>query len=145
MVKQKSGEVKTVQDGKRIRSGPTERENYRKHTDRDKDEFEKNANERLITGLLQTVDDLKRSIGEIKDDKARRGISMIYDNLMHILGGFGLKRIDALGKMFDHYYHEAVLSGKSGKEDGTIIAELVPGYMLNSKVIRHSKVKIAKR
>ncbi|MCD6496622.1 MAG: nucleotide exchange factor GrpE [Candidatus Aenigmarchaeota archaeon] len=119
-------------------------ENYKKHIDREKDAFEKAANERLIKSLLQTVDDLERSLKGISDRETRKGIKMVYDNLMKTLRESGLKRIEAVGKMFDPYYHDAMMSKKSRDEDGTILEELLPGYMLNSKVIRHSKVIIAK-
>jgi len=33
---------------------------------------------------------------------------------------------------------------ESDKEEGTVLEELQPGYILKDKVIRHSKVKIAK-
>jgi len=119
-------------------------ENYKKHIDREKVQFEKAANERLIKALLQTVDDLKRSVSAIKAEETRKGVSMIYDNMMKTLHDFGLKRIESVGKMFDPYYHEAMMSKKSGKKSGIILEEMLPGYMLNAKVIRHSKVIIAK-
>ena len=43
----------------------------------------------------------------------------------------------------DRYYHEVICKEESDKEDGTILEEIQKGYMLNSKVIRHAKVKIA--
>ncbi len=67
---------------------------------------------------------------------------MIYNNLINVLKSHGVKKIDAVGKKFDPYYHEALLKEKSDKEDGIILEEIQPGYMLKSKVIRHSKVKV---
>jgi len=118
-------------------------ENLKKHMERERAEFERQANEKLMMGLLVIVDDLERAAESVHSD-SRSGIEMILGNLRALLEKNGLKRIDALGRKFDPYYHEAVLTEKSDKEEGTVTAELQPGYMLNSRVIRHSKVRIAK-
>jgi len=119
-------------------------ENYKKHIDREKAEFEKGANEGLINELLVIVDDLERATEKIKNNTTKKGIEIILCNLMALLEKSGLKRIEAVGKKFDPYYHEALLSEPSEREDGTVLEELKKGYMLNAKVIRHSKVKIAR-
>jgi len=119
-------------------------ENYKKHIDREKAEFEKGANEGLINELLVIVDDLERATEKIKNKTTKKGIEIILCNLMALLEKSGLKRIEAAGKKFDPYYHEALLSEPSEREDGTVLEELKKGYMLNAKVIRHSKVKIAR-
>lgn len=120
-------------------------ENYKKQIDKEKAEFQKNANEKLINDLLQILDDLERSIPEIKDNKTRTGISMVLSNMKKVLECNGLKQIEALGKKFDSCYHDAVIAEKSEQEEGTILQELERGYLLNSIVIRHSKVKISKK
>lgn len=119
-------------------------ENYRKQLDREKEEFAKIANERLITQLLDVVDNFERAISTINDKETAEGIEMVYKQFYRILEENGLKKIEALGKRFDPYYHEVLMQEKSDKEDGTIIEEFQPGYILKEKVIRHSKVKIAK-
>lgn len=119
-------------------------ENYRKHVDKEKAKFEKRANGELIRELLAVVDDLESAIEKNKNKDAKEGNTMILGNLMAVLGKRGLKPIDVPGKKFDPYYHEAMIREPSGKEDGTVLAELQKGYMLGPDVIRHSKVKIAK-
>ena len=56
----------------------------------------------------------------------------------------GLKPIKTEGK-FDPYKHEVLLTEDSDKEDNTILEELQKGYQMEDMVIRHSKVKVAKR
>ena len=63
---------------------------------------------------------------------------------MEILEKEGLKKISAVGEQFDPYKHEVLLSEKSSKAEDTILEELQTGYMLKDKVIRHTKVKVAK-
>ncbi len=120
-------------------------ENYRKHLEKEKTAFIRLSNEQLIAQLLEVLDNFERALPLIKEEKASEGINMIYKQLEKILVDNGLRRIDAAGKKIDPFYHEALLHEESDKEDGTIIEELQKGYMLKDKVIRHSKVKIAKK
>lgn len=121
-------------------------ENYQKRVDRERDEFVRYANEKLILELLNIVDDFERAIPSLREKGIdTTGIVMIYTNFMKILENEGLKKIDCIGKKFDPYYHEVILQEEAEKEDGTITEELQKGYMLNSKVLRHSKVKISKK
>ncbi len=115
-------------------------ENYKKQLDRDKEQFARLANEELIRELLNIVDDMERAIG----DKEVNGFRMIHKNFIKILERMGLKRIECLEKKFDPHYHEVMYAEESEQEAGTILEEFQAGYMLKDKVIRHSKVKIAK-
>ena len=112
--------------------------------DREKTDFEERANELLVKELLPLIDDLEAAAKKTKNKKAKKGFELILNKFMAILAKSGLKRIDAVGKKFDPYYHEAVLSEESDKPDGTILEELQKGYMFKSNVIRHSKVKVTK-
>ncbi|MBC7219786.1 MAG: nucleotide exchange factor GrpE [Hadesarchaea archaeon] len=120
-------------------------DNYRKSLDREKEQIIELANEGLIKDLLVVLDDFERALQSMKEGKDKEGLLMLYKNFFKILEQHGLRPIEALGKKFDPYYHEAVLREKSDQEEGTIIGELQRGYMLKSKVIRHSKVKVAEK
>ena len=120
-------------------------ENYCKQLEREKEGFMKYANEELITRLLEVVDNFERALPTLeKDPESARGMEMIYKQLMQVLEKTGVRRIDALGKTFDPHYHEAFLQEESDEPEGIILEELQKGYTLNLKVIRHSKVKVAK-
>jgi molecular chaperone GrpE len=48
------------------------------------------------------------------------------------------------GQIFDPNYHEAMLREYTNDHpEGTIIEELVRGYLLEDQVLRHSMVKVA--
>ena len=70
---------------------------------------------------------------------------MVYAQLFSILEAEGLKKIEADGKKFDPYLHEVMLKEKSDKEDGIVLEELQKGYMLNDKVLRHTKIKVSEK
>ena len=121
-------------------------ENYKKRVDKENCELIRCANEDLILKILPIIDNFELALKScrLKDD-FYKGMELIYSQLMDTLHSQGLKHIDCLNKKFDPYYHEVLLTEESEHPDNTITGELQKGYMLNDKVIRHSKVKIAKK
>ena len=121
-------------------------ENFRKRVDKEKNDYVKYANKNLIMKLLGSVDDLERIMNNIKDKEITDGLKMVYKNFLHVLENEGLKKIDATGKNFDPYKHEAFLQVvDSSKPENTVLEEFQKGYMLNENVIRPAKVKISKK
>ncbi len=118
-------------------------ENYKKRISREREEFINTANENLIKELLTVLDDFEMANTHAKNKEDLEGLNLIHKNLLKILEKFGLKKIETKGKKFDHNYHEVLLKEPSDKEEGVILEELQAGYLLNGKVIRHSKVKIS--
>jgi len=121
-------------------------ENFRKRVDKEKNDYVKYANKNLIMKLLGSVDDLERIMNNIKDKEITDGINMVYKNFLHVLENEGLKKIDATGKNFDPYKHEAFLQVvDNSKPENMVLEEFQKGYMLNENVIRPAKVKISKK
>lgn len=118
-------------------------DNYKKRVLKEREEFAKCANEDLIKKLLTILDDFERALCLMKNKEDLKGLELIYKNFLKLLESFTLKKIDAEGKKFDPYYHEVLLKEKSDKEEGIILEEFQKGYLLNGKVVRHSKVKIS--
>lgn len=118
-------------------------DNYKKRVLKEREEFISQVNEKLIKELLTVLDDFERSLVSIKNKEDLKGMELIYKNFLKILESFGLRKIEAEGRKFDPYYHEVLLKEKSDKEEGIILEEFQKGYLLNGKVIRHSKVKIS--
>ncbi|MCH8003141.1 MAG: nucleotide exchange factor GrpE [Nanoarchaeota archaeon] len=121
-------------------------ENYKKRVDKEKQEFVKYAKAELIQKLLPTIDTFEIALKSTKDnEKFVKGMDMVYAQLMSLLHTEGLKPIEAFGKKFDPYLHEVMLKEKSDKDEGIVLEELQKGYMLNDKVLRHSKVKVSEK
>jgi molecular chaperone GrpE len=124
-------------------------DNYKKRTERDFFDRVQNANERLITDLLEVLDDFDRSLNHAEGkDNAKslvEGLELIYKKMYAKLEKEGLKPIDAIGEEFDPDKHDALMQMESKEhKSGTIIDEHLKGYELNNKVIRHSQVIVAK-
>jgi len=120
-------------------------ENYKKRVERDKEAFVKFANEELIVKLLPVIDDFERALTSLKDEEAK-GMKMIFDNLMKSLKEEGLEEIPALGQDFDPYKHEVAEQINDDNLGENKIARVVQkGYFFNLKVIRPSKVVVARK
>lgn len=130
----------------------SEFENYRKRTSKEKIDLISTASEEVIKDLLPVVDDYERalaSIEKIEDENVKaalEGITLIYKKLYSVLERRGLKPINAKGETFDENLHEAIAQIPATKEEDKdkVIDETTKGYYLNDKVIRYSKVVVAK-
>ena len=126
-------------------------DNTRKRLEKDKQEFVKFANEGIISELLNILDDLERTV-ELSQSKHQdlpaflKGVEMILAHLYEMLKEHGVKPIEAVGKIFDPHYHEALMQIENKDvEEHTVIEELQKGYLLNDRVIRTAKVKVSKK
>ena len=121
-------------------------ENYKKYVDKSKSEFQKYARAGMVEKLLPTLDSFEMALKNTENkEKFIKGIELIFSQLYQLLENEGLRPIECVGKIFDPYKHEVLLTQESGKEEGLILEELQKGYMLGDKVLRHSKVKVAKK
>ena len=150
LAKLKQEAEKAAEYWERILRLQAEFDNTRKRLERDKQEFIKFANEGMILELLNIMDDLERSVesaqGKHEDFSAfLKGIEMILAHLYELLKERGLSAIESNGKVFDPNYHEALMQIESDLPENTIVEELQKGYTLNDRVIRTSKVKVAKK
>ncbi len=124
-------------------------ENYQKRSAKEKEELIELANQELILKLLDVLDNFERALESAKKGGDRgsviQGIEMIHQQLLKTLEEEGLSPIEALGKPFDPFKHEAVEKVESQEhEDGTIVGEIQRGYQFKSRVLRPSKVKVVK-
>lgn len=118
-------------------------DNYRKSLEREREQAVQLAGESLIRDLLPVLDDLEKALPSLSQEKNREGFQLLSRKLHRILENHGLRGIEANGRRFDPNLHEAIAKGEGKGEDGIILEEYQKGYLLRSKVIRPSKVKIA--
>ena len=124
-------------------------DNFRKRSAKERLEFIKYANEGLILELVGILDNLERSIKaayQKHDFKVlHQGVEMTSKQLQKLLEEKGLKKIKCVGEKFDPVKHEAIEVVESDEaEEGDILDELQPGYMLNDHVLRPAMVKVIK-
>lgn len=119
-------------------------ENFRRRTNKEKEEVGQVAKEELIRALLPLVDNFERAMDADKNsDNFYQGILMIAKQFVEILQSQGLEMIAAEGAMFDPNFHQAV--GRVPNDtlpEGAVAAVLQAGYMVNNKVIRPAMVQV---
>ena len=124
-------------------------DNFRKRTAREKSELAAVIEQAFLKDLLPLLDNLSRA-SEAAENAAnadvetlRKGIEMIKQETVAVMGKHGLEPIETQGKPFDPNYHQAVGTVKDDtKEDGLISAELQRGYVARGRVIRPSMVQV---
>lgn len=99
----------------------------------------------VISSLLPVVDNLEKALeAETKDEEYKKGIELVLKQFKDVLAANGVKEIKAVGEAFDPSLHEAVGMIQDDNLGEKIVAqEYRKGYMIGSKVIRHSMVVVA--
>jgi molecular chaperone GrpE len=126
----------------------SEFDNFRKRTAKEKLDTIKSASEDVIKNMLPIVDDFKRAMAhnlEVNDaDAIKQGFELIYNKLFNSLETKGLKKIEAMGEVFNADIHEAITNIPAASEDmkGKIMDVVEEGYYLGDKIIRFPKVVI---
>jgi molecular chaperone GrpE len=124
-------------------------ENYRKRMEREVSEVRKYGNERLLADLLVVKDELELAYTKARESKQNpvllEGVAMVMKRLQGLLSKEGVEKIPGQGAMFNPEVHEAALRVVSDEDEGTIVEEIRPGYLLKGKVLRPSIVKVAEK
>lgn len=149
-----SGAAATSLEGERdelldtLRRVQADFENFRKRVMRDQATQAERASESLVEQLLPVLDSFELAVlnipqGELDDTatKLRKGVELVYAELLAVLERTGLERVDALGKPFDPNEHEAVLRD-DGDGDPVVIEVMRTGYRFKGRVLRPAMVRV---
>ncbi len=129
-------------------------ENFKSRTERERKETFQNQVGNLATQMLPALDNLNRAVdfALAMSEEQRADIQQFLDGIVlvnqqvnEVFAEMGILPISTVGEMFDPNFHEAVATEESGQfEPNTITSELLRGYRIGDRVIRHSMVKVAK-
>ena len=121
-----------------------EYDNYKRRTQKEKDEIYTNAQVDTLTSLLPVLDNLERAAATEEDSPLAEGVQMVLKQLRETLTKLGVSEIEAVGSAFDPNVHNAVMHIEDEDLGENIVAEqFAKGYKLKDKVLRHSMVKVA--
>ena len=124
-----------------------EYDNFKKRTQKEKEENFDYAVANTIEKLLPVIDNLERaidSIGENEKNTFSEGVEMVYRQILEIFEKIGISSIEAVGKEFDPNIHNAVMHIEDEEAGANIVVEeFMKGYKYKDKVIRYSMVKVA--
>ncbi|MSQ24192.1 MAG: nucleotide exchange factor GrpE [Chloroflexi bacterium] len=120
--------------------------NFRRRTEQERVELVLSAEASLIRELLPVLDDMERALGglppELRGLTWVEGVLIIQRKFRAALDLHGLSPIEALGKDFDPYEHEAIVSEGEPGEAKVVTGELQKGYRLHDRVLRPTLVKV---
>jgi molecular chaperone GrpE len=119
--------------------------NYRKRTERDLAQQRQREREAVLRDWLPVVDNLERAL--MNQDTATlesllEGVQAVYRQANHVLGQYGVHRMQTIDTPFDPEKHEAIACAP-GRPAGIILDEVNPGYTMHDTTLRPAQVIVA--
>jgi molecular chaperone GrpE len=120
-------------------------DNFRKRSERERQEAKRYALLEPLRDFLAVVDNLERALGaQGSSDDLKRGVEMTLRQFQDQLRRYGVKEIPARGEAFDPAMHEAVMRQEDPTVSRpTVAEELQRGYMMHDRLLRPAMVKVA--
>jgi molecular chaperone GrpE len=123
-------------------------ENFRKRTEREREEEGRYAAGALVARLLPVLDNLERALASPQagdsDRGLREGLALVHRQFLDELRRAGVRPVPAVGEPFDPVIHEAVetVEAEAGTID-TVVDELLRGYWFHDRLLRPAMVRVA--
>jgi molecular chaperone GrpE len=118
--------------------------------ERDAKRAEGEMKQRLVLELLPVLDNLDRTISAAQQNREAptivEGAYLVRRQIVGVLEGYGVQRIDARGQRFDPSLHEAIsmVHVDDPRHDRTVIEQLEPGYAMGERLLRPAKVVVGR-
>lgn len=125
-------------------------ENFKRRNAKERLELIQTAGRDVITDMLDVLDDCDRAQKQLEasDDttQIKEGIMLVFNKLRNTLMARGVKPMKTKHEEFNPDLHEAVTEIAVSTEElkGKVVDEIMKGYYLNDKLIRHAKVVVGK-
>ncbi|MDI1284489.1 MAG: nucleotide exchange factor GrpE [Reyranella sp.] len=152
LVEQLQAEKADLQD-KQLRA-LAEAQNVRRRAQQDIEKERKFGIERFARDVLSVADNLGRALSalpanlEALDPALRNvivGVQATERELQSVLERHGVTRVEALGQPFNAEFHQAMMEVEdSTVPTGTVVQEMIPGYLLAGRLLRAAMVAVSK-
>ena len=125
-------------------------DNFKRRSAKERIDLMQTAGRDVITSMLDVLDDCDRAQKQLdtSDDTTiiKEGVMLVFNKLRTKLQARGVKAMETLHQEFNPDLHEAVTEIPAATEElkGKIVNEIMKGYYLNDKIIRHAKVVVGK-
>ena len=125
-------------------------DNFKRRNAKEKIELIQTAGKEVISELLEVLDDCDRAQKQLEasdDSKAiKEGVMLVFNKLRNTLQARGVKAMETINQEFNADLHEAITEIPAPSEElkGKVVDEIVKGYYLNDKIIRHAKVVVGR-
>ncbi len=120
--------------------------NFRKRSEKEKNESYSFATAKAVGEILNVVDNLERALSNEQEDYEglKKGVQMTFDGLMASLEKLGVTAYGEVGETFDPNFHNAVMHIEDESLEKNVITDVFQkGYKINDKVVRPAMVKTA--
>jgi molecular chaperone GrpE len=130
-----------------------EAQNVRRRAQQDVERERKFGIERFAKDMLSVADNLGRALSALPDGDAIEpalknvivGVQATERELQSVLERHGITRVEALGKPFNAEFHQAMMEVQDPSVPaGTVVQELIPGYLIAGRLLRAAMVAVSK-
>ena len=125
-------------------------ENFKRRNAKERVELIQTAGKEVIKDMLDVMDDCDRAQKQMETSEdiktIKEGVLLVFNKFRNVLQAKGLKAMDTIGKEFNTDLHEAIteIPAPNPELQGKVVDEVMKGYYLNDKIIRHAKVVVGK-
>ena len=122
-----------------------EYDNYRKRSQKEKDNLYTEIRSETVEKFLPVYDNLERALAQETQDAAfKKGVEMTMNQLVSVMEKLGVVSFGAAGEVFDPQLHNAVMHVEDEALGENVIAEVFQkGFKVGDKVVRFAMVKVA--
>ena len=121
-------------------------ENYKKRTEKEKQNTLLYAKADVVEMLLPVIDSMENAIGiDTQDQNLKQGIGLMFEQIKIFLEKNDVEEIGKEGEQFNPELHDAIsIQEVENANSGEIISVFRKGYKIKDKIIRHAMVIVAK-
>lgn len=149
-----TAEVELAETKDKLLRALAEVENVRRRAQRDRQDASRYAIANFAREMVTVADNLRRALEAVTAEERSAspavesltvGVEMTESAMLNAFASAGIKPIEAIGKPFDHNFHEALFElPDPSRPSGTVVQEVERGYVLHDRLLRPAKVGIAK-
>ncbi len=137
-------EVLAQQEDKYLRLA-AEYDNFRKRSQKEKQDAYQNAKSDAVEAFLPVYDNLERALQqETADEAYKKGVEMTMTQLKAVLEKEGITEIPALGETFDPNCHNAIMHIENPELGENVVSQVFQaGFQMGDKIVRFAMVQVA--
>ena len=127
-------------------------ENTRRRAQKEREDTAKYAVANFAKEILTVADNFSRALEATPQDATDpalknlvTGIEATERQLQAAMERFGIKKLEPLGQPFDPNFHRVMVEVDApGRQPGTVVQVLQPGYVIHDRLLREALVAVAR-